>query len=90
MDNLALENNNFDKKSEVSRASKDNINISFSTDLSNKNNRLRTERHNILGTILGTEMRIKSNQITINSVDKSTFKKSECSKLDTTNDLIHK
>ena len=54
---------------------KDSFNFSFSTDTHNKHNKLRTERNNILGGILGCDMRIKSDQIKINTLDKSTFRK---------------
>ena len=64
---------------------KDNsFNFSFSSDTSNKHNKLRTERHLILGGVLGCDLRIKSNQIKINTLDKSTFRKNiDNSKLDT-------
>ena len=63
---------------------KDNsFNLSFSSDTSNKHNKLRTERHLILGGVLGGDMRIKSNQIKINTLDKSTFRKNvDNSKID--------
>jgi hypothetical protein len=64
-----------EKKSDNAFIKENSFNFSFSTDTSNKHNKLRTERHNILGGILGCDLRIKSNQIKINSLDKSTFRK---------------
>ena len=84
--NYANDNNIIKEENDVKNMEnsvmKDSLNFSFSTDTSNKHNKLRTERNNILGGILGCDMRIKMNQIKINTLDKSTFRKVDNSKLD--------
>jgi pimeloyl-ACP methyl ester carboxylesterase len=42
---------------------------------SNNKNKLRNERNNILGGILGCEVRVKSDQITFTNLDKSSIRK---------------
>lgn len=44
-------------------------------------NRLRSERNNILGGILGCEVRVKSDQITFTNLDKSSIRKKSCNDL---------